>query len=151
MEIKRQFVRYTSHEVCTPLNVYLGLLELLNTELGLLENLSQEISKAGESPVSQTALHNIREVLRCWQELLVVARSSDSAVDELKDLLNHDKIKTDAIHVNCRHYCREHHPDFPGAPQSGQVAAEWQGSHDDIRIGDSGAWRVSRCGGDCSR
>lgn len=78
LEVKREFVRFVSHEVRTPLNsVCMGL--------ALME---QEIAANADTPVDPK---KAQEWLALSKD---VAANSSSAVDVLNDFLNYDKVES---------------------------------------------------------
>ena len=110
LEARRQFMRYVSHEVRTPLNsVSLGLRILqfeMNKALGYedLEAqeaavlLHEELTRAEEHPEDshpEGAGVVSRRMVTDWADLtLGIQGNANSAVDVLTDLLNYDKIES---------------------------------------------------------
>jgi signal transduction histidine kinase len=95
LEAKRQFVRYVSHEVRTPLNSVCMGLRLMQEEIGaaFLPNNSTPDKNGSESKTAtrdSVAVEICNSVLGLSQEIL---SNAESAVDVLDDLLNYDKIE----------------------------------------------------------
>jgi len=100
LEAKRQFVRFVSHEVRTPLNSVSMGLTLMKEEMAqsmgyksaeaMLEHPEKKDGKKKKKPTTKEAEENERE----WFDLAhEVHTSAQSSVDVLNDLLNYDKIE----------------------------------------------------------
>ena len=99
LQAKRQYMRYVSHEVRTPLNsVYMGL-EVLKLEyVNILGydpsgHLEQRPQEGGRNNVKEPKKESRKE---CELYLLVdeIKNNTQVAVDVLNDLLHYDKIET---------------------------------------------------------
>ena len=99
LEAKRQFVRFVSHEVRTPLNtVCMGLTLMQHdfaTTLGLRHtkggSRNPSSTTAGEHGGSETV--NLLQVQEWMQLSTQVYQNAETAVNVLSDLLNYDKIQ----------------------------------------------------------
>lgn len=101
LEAKRQFVRFVSHEVRTPLNSVSMGLTLMKEEMAqsigyksadeMLENLDKKSNPASKDSKSE-------EKGKEWFDLAhEVHTSAQSSVDVLNDLLNYDKIENGSL------------------------------------------------------
>ena len=116
LEAKRQFVRFISHEVRTPLNTVSMGLALLQRELQTVlagvttttttksseERSVKDDNNEDASPSSSPPpLTNVTmEHLEDWQELVSMVQSNTfSSVDVLNDILNYDKIAAKSLHL----------------------------------------------------
>ena len=99
LEAKRQFVRFVSHEVRTPLNTVCMGLRLMQEEIetGALDDTKSSEDTEPETGAINGALCNGVRTTSEKEMLLDLARdivsSADSAVDVLNDLLNYDKVE----------------------------------------------------------
>ncbi|KAJ1436421.1 hypothetical protein B484DRAFT_393251 [Ochromonadaceae sp. CCMP2298] len=93
LDIKRQFVRFISHEICTPLNsVHLGL-KLFDVKL-----VAGVKALATASPAE--ALLMVGEIMQNWIQLTDNCLSNtEAAEDVLSDLLNYDKIESGTLRL----------------------------------------------------
>lgn len=88
LDAKKQFVRYISHEVRTPLNIVLMALTLHNQYLQLIK------LKALQQ-LSWTEL--LKDVEDAISTSVDITQSSQNAVDVLNDILLYDKIENGHI------------------------------------------------------
>jgi signal transduction histidine kinase len=98
LEAKRNFTRFLSHEVRTPLNsIYMGMV-LMREELEKAMRDSKKVSSSvsdnnnGKSP--PVSHHRLSEWKGMADDIL---ENSQNAVDVLNDLLNYDKITTGSL------------------------------------------------------
>lgn len=93
LEAKRNFIRFVSHEVRTPLNAVCMGLMLMREELDkAMKDAKKEITSSKVSPsVSNAGLFEWKGVT---DEIL---ENSQNAVDVLNDLLNYDKITSGSL------------------------------------------------------
>ncbi|KAL3914280.1 MAG: hypothetical protein SGILL_006166 [Bacillariaceae sp.] len=105
LDAKRQFVRFVSHEVRTPLNtICMGLTLLQNdlkalvgadkSERGSMSSLTSEKSSSTVSTTLSVGKSQVDEWIKVSGE---VATNAESAVNVLSDLLNYDKIQTGSL------------------------------------------------------
>jgi len=94
LQAKRQFMRFVSHEVRTPLNSVIMGLTIVREEVAALLSRRQQQQSSNTSGISpETADMDV--CLQEWQTLLGdVYSSAQNSVDVLNDLLNYDKIET---------------------------------------------------------
>jgi len=93
LDAKRNFVRFVSHEVRTPLNTVTMGLTLIHQDFQRREKLLGEQEMASDSSSSNTAVVTEEDFLR-WSSLTQeVSSNADVAVGVLNDLLNIDKIQ----------------------------------------------------------
>lgn len=114
LEAKRQFVRFVSHEVRTPLNTVCMGLRLMQEEIegGLLDakNCLKGGAVMGQETVAATTTstavngESTPERSEKEQQFLDLSREivsgADSAVDVLNDLLNYDKIEIGCLSLD---------------------------------------------------
>jgi signal transduction histidine kinase len=104
IEAKRQFVRFISHEVRTPLNAISMGLQLLHDDIARLAGLnpgedsqtSASTSKSASTPIDGSLQDKIRSWLDLSEDIL---SNTHSAVDVLNDLLNYDKIENGTLNL----------------------------------------------------
>jgi signal transduction histidine kinase len=90
LKAKRQFVRFISHEVRTPLNAVSMGLQFLQDEIARF--IGSQFSKHNEQSGEPMKLE---DKLTEWSDLSEdILHSTKSAVDVLNDLLNYDKIES---------------------------------------------------------
>jgi signal transduction histidine kinase len=99
---KRQFVRFISHEVRTPLNAISMGLQLLQDEIARLAGLQPGEDSQTFTSVSTSASTpmegSLQDKLRGWLDLNEdILSNTTSAVDVLDDLLNYDKIENGTL------------------------------------------------------
>ena len=100
LDAKRQFVRFISHEVRTPLNSVCMGLTLLQEEIArsLGFNSTEAMLDADEETRLAAAKKNGKEGSECWFHLAhEVQTNAQSSVDVLNDLLNYDKIESGTL------------------------------------------------------
>ena len=96
LEAKRNFVRYISHEVRTPLNTVCMGLTLLQHDFAFVLGLRNNGETAAITTHSErpTTGDLDKEQLQEWMQLSTqVLQNADAAVRVLSDLLNYDKIQ----------------------------------------------------------
>ena len=94
LEGKRNFIRFVSHEVRTPLNaVCMGLLLMREEFEKSSRNLTEySVDEHGKSP------HVFIDKIAEWEEVTdEILGNAQNAVDVLNDLLNYDKITTRSL------------------------------------------------------
>jgi signal transduction histidine kinase len=104
IEAKRQFVRFVSHEVRTPLNAISMGLQLLRGEIARLvgqqpgddSDTSTSVSTSASIPMEGS----LQDKMRGWLDLSDdILSNTHSAVDVLNDLLNYDKIESGTLQL----------------------------------------------------
>jgi signal transduction histidine kinase len=96
-EAKRQFVRFISHEVRTPLNTVCMGLTLLRHDFASSLGVRKKTASDVESDSSTYAANN-DEQLEDWMLLSIqISENAEAAVGILTDLLNYDKIQTGSL------------------------------------------------------
>jgi signal transduction histidine kinase len=100
IDAKRQFVRFISHEVRTPLNSISMGLQLLHDEIagltGLRSGEDSQTSTSTSTPIDDP----VQDKLRVWLDLIEdILSNTHSAVDVLNDLLNYDKIESGTLYL----------------------------------------------------
>ena len=100
LEAKRQFVRFVSHEVRTPLNTVCMGLTLLQHEMhGVLGRYDGSSSSGttkddNDGEIGNSEDMQFRERVQEWTELThQVYQNADAAVNVMSDLLNYDKVQ----------------------------------------------------------
>jgi len=101
LKAKRQFVRFVSHEVRTPLNSVVMGLTLLQSEIDVILGLNptQTISEPnsvydGANKVAEAQVGSQKEAIQGLHNVVEEIRTNaQSAVDVLTDLLNYDKVE----------------------------------------------------------
>ena len=104
IDAKRQFVRFISHEVRTPLNAISMGLQLLHDEIarvaGLHPGENSQTSASASTSASAPMEGSLEEKLRGWLDLSEdILCNTHSAVDVLNDLLNYDKIESGTLQL----------------------------------------------------
>jgi len=96
LDAKRNFVRFVSHEVRTPLNTVCMGLTLINQDFKSREKKMKKMS-SDDSNDSNSGLVTKEDIVR-WSSLTQeVSQNADVAVGVLNDLLNIDKIQMGAF------------------------------------------------------
>jgi signal transduction histidine kinase len=94
LESKRQFVRFVSHEVRTPLNTVCMGLTLLQDDLATVLGLRRDAWRKTRSNHADKSNNTNKEQFEEWLTLSnQVYRNAEAAVSVLNDLLNYDKIQ----------------------------------------------------------
>jgi signal transduction histidine kinase len=99
LQAKRDFMRFVSHEVRTPLNAVCMGLTLMRDEMGELLQHESESDATSENDENDTTTENpeVRR-LQGWSALTKdVLTNTHSAVAVLNDLLNYDKIESGTL------------------------------------------------------
>jgi signal transduction histidine kinase len=104
IEAKRQFVRFISHEVRTPVNAISMGLQLLHDEIACVAGLhpgeDSQTSASASTAASAPMEGSLDDKLRGWLDLSEdVLSNTHSAVDVLNDLLNFDKIESGTLQL----------------------------------------------------
>ena len=100
LDAKRQFVRFVSHEVRTPLNaVYMGL-TLMQDDIAkaLGHKSTDELRSAPEESFDTTGIRPL-DVFDWFQLSTDILLNTQSAVEVLSDVLNYDKIESGKIQL----------------------------------------------------
>jgi signal transduction histidine kinase len=98
LESKRQFVRFVSHEVRTPLNTVCMGLSLLQDDFATVQGLRRDASGKLSSNNAGKSNDTNKEQFEEWLNLSnLVYRNAEAAVSVLNDLLNYDKIQTGTL------------------------------------------------------
>ena len=103
-QAKRQFVRFVSHEVRTPLNVVCLGLQLLQEDMAKLlrETGSSGNTRPETEPGANLSRHRetVTTSLLDWSNISNdILGNAQSAVDVLSDLLNYDKIESQTLNL----------------------------------------------------
>ena len=96
LEAKRNFIRFVSHEVRTPLNAVCMGLMLMREELEKAMKDSQKNSSSKNELAQPVSVDGLSEWKGVTDEIL---ENSQNAVDVLNDLLNYDKITTGSLQL----------------------------------------------------
>lgn len=93
LEAKRQFVRFVSHEVRTPLNTVCMGLSLMQHDFSSALGLRKKDGHMPDPSLNDNEVVS-REKVEEWMQLSAqVYQNADTAVNVLSDLLNYDKIQ----------------------------------------------------------